>query len=67
MTTVSSYRRTVNRCESVKVEYGGDKATRRRHRSWRCDLVAGHAGRHESRSGHRYWADPEPAGLFDPR
>jgi hypothetical protein len=64
MTTVSAYRRQSNRCPSVKVEYGGDKATQTKRRSWRCDLVAGHHGRHESRSGHRYWSEDTSVPLF---
>jgi hypothetical protein len=50
--SVADYRRKNNRCEAVKVELTGKR------RSWRCQLVAGHKGRHESSSGHRNWDDP---------
>ncbi len=49
MSSLGSYRRKANRCESKKVETNG------KNRSWRCDLVAGHSGPHESHSGHRRW------------
>jgi hypothetical protein len=49
MSNVSSYRKKTNRCDAVKVEDTDRK------RTWRCNLVAGHAGRHESHSGHRMW------------
>ena len=49
---VSSYRRNVNRCDSVKHEDNG------KPRSWRCQLVAGHPGFHTSFSGHRTWGEP---------
>jgi hypothetical protein len=58
MSSISNYRRVVNRCPAVKVETGGPKAKQHRYRSWRCDLVAGHPGPHESHSGHRRWQEP---------
>ena len=50
-TSVAAHRRSVNRCTSKKVEDKG------RRRSWRCQLVQGHKGKHISYSGHRTWED----------
>jgi len=47
---VSNYRRKTNRCQSIKQEQGAYGK-----RSWRCQLVNGHKGKHESSSGHRTW------------
>lgn len=53
---VSEYRRGgPNRCVALKVEFGGPKAKEKRRRSWRCQKVVGHEGRHESAGGHRTW------------
>ena len=49
--SVGAHRRNVNRCEAKKVELKGRK------RSWRCQLVKGHTGKHISYSGHRTWDD----------
>lgn len=50
-TNVGAHRRSVNRCTSKKIEDKG------RRRSWRCQLVLGHKGKHISYSGHRTWED----------
>ena len=59
MADYQKHRRTGNRCESVKVEYGTANATEKRRRSWRCQLVNGHTGTHISFSGHRKWDEAE--------
>lgn len=59
MSNPSSYRRKENRCTAVKIETGGKNAAKQQKRSWRCDLVEGHSGLHESHSGHRSWAIDE--------
>ena len=55
MTHISEYRRDKNRCQNLKVEWGTVKAAKQQKRTWRCNLKAGHKGKHESRSGHRKW------------
>lgn len=62
MSRSRDWRRTVNRCNDLHVEYA---KTNGRRSSWRCDLVKGHTGDHESSTGHRTWTTaPPPPSLF---
>lgn len=54
-----------NACGAMKVEYGTSNANQHKRRSWSCQLVEGHEGRHASASGHRMWEDSDTITHLD--
>jgi len=51
----------MKQCLVIKVEENG------KHRTWNCQLEAGHEGRHRSITGHRVWDDlPDPVAPSPP-